>query len=317
MFEILGKVMPIILLFSLGYFIRKKDLVSQENMDAIKIIILNLALPAVLFKTFVAMEFKIEYIMISFLIIILLYIMLLVGKVLNKYKGISHKINPYISTGFCFGLLGIPLFTIGFGEANLGVFSVIGLGHEIFAWCILYPILNFDLNNEKFELKQMVELLKSPIVLSILIGILFNLTGLKRLFFENKLFGGIYDTLEYLGSIATPLMLMIIGFGLKIQSKHIIQTLKMVLIRMVVTLGVGYLFKVIVINQLIEVTPIFNYAYLTFLILPPLYSLPIFVGASGTREDEELANNVVVVYTMLSLVLFVLIALLIAVTSVS
>lgn len=303
--EMLSKVLPIILLFALGYVIRKGSLISKEGIEAIKGVVVNLALPAILFKTFLTMEFELGQVAIPILIILLLSIILIVGRALNKINPIAHKLTPYISSGFCFGLLGIPLFTIVFGEENLAIFSLIGLGHEVFVWCILYPILQFDFNNEKFRFKELIKVFKSAILISIFAGLTLNIIGLKPLFFENPLLKGVYGAIEYLGSVATPLILIAIGFGIEVKKGNIMQTLKLLATRMTLIMVIGYIFKVIVINPIIGVTQIFNYAYFTFLILPPMFSLPMLVGKYGTREDEELANNVVVVSTILSLIIFI------------
>ncbi len=92
--EMLSKVLPIILLFALGYVIRKGSLISKEGIEAIKGVVVNLALPAILFKTFLTMEFELGQVAIPILIILLLSIILIVGRALNKINPIAHKLTP-------------------------------------------------------------------------------------------------------------------------------------------------------------------------------------------------------------------------------
>jgi hypothetical protein len=111
-----------------------------------------------------------------------------------------------------------------------------------------------------------------------------------------------------MANVATPLILLSIGYSMDINKKYMAPTLRLMFVRFVVTFGIGYAFKFLVIDNLFEVTPIMNYAYMTFLMLPPLFSLPLFVGIARTNEDEEIASNAVVSYTAFSLVMFILVA---------
>lgn len=57
----------------------------------------------------------------------------------------------------------------------------------------------------------------------------------------------------------------------------------------------------------------FNYAYFTFLILPPPFSLPIFLTEYGGRyKYRELINNTVMLSTVTSVVIYILFVFLIS-----
>lgn len=304
--EIVSKVIPIILLISLGYFIQVKEIMKQSTIDEMKKVVINISLPAILFMTFLSMELKKEYFLIIIATFILLGIFCLVGVSLNRIKIIAHPLNPFISSGFAFGLLGIPLYATVFGAENLGKISIFGVGHEFFMWFVYFTALKIRFKNTKFSMGDVKGFLKSPIILSIIFGVVFNILGFEILFEKSTLLKGIYGTLRYLANLATPLILIIIGFGLKFNKEYMKQSFRFLILRMGVILTVGYIFKYMVIDRIIAPEPLFNYAYFTFLILPPAFSLPIFVGEYSTNEYKEIANNTVVLSTLASIVIYIL-----------
>lgn len=306
MTDIFAKVIPILLLISLGQYLRHKEILHQSSIDEIKKIVINIALSAVLFLAFISMELKGEYFLVFIIMFLLMHVFYFVGGLLNKIDAISHPLLPFMTSGFTFGLLGIPLFTTVFGIENIGKLSILGVGHEFYVWLLFYPSMAMKFKNQKFSLKTVREILLSPLMISIVLGMTFNITGLGLWIQENPIANGFYTTIQYLANLATPLILIIVGFGLRFNKKYMKQSIKFVVIRMTSILIVGYICKYLIINPVITSDSMFDYAYFTFLILPPPLSLPIFVGAYSTKEHEELANNTVVLNTVVSISVFIL-----------
>lgn len=302
--EIIAKLIPIFLLISIGKYIGYKEYLQQSTIDEIKKIVINVCLSAVLFIAFLTMELKIEYFAVFIIVFILLNILFLIGFGINRIPKLKHPLTPFITSGFTFGLLGIPLFTTVFGIENIGKLSIIGVGHEFFIWLIFYTTMRMRLKQERFSGKVIKEIIRSPLILSIVFGIIFNVAGLGMLINQNPILQGIYVTIEYLANIATPLILIIVGYGLKFNKKYMKQSTRFVMLRMAVAIIIGYAFKYLIINRVMEPDLIFDYAYFTFITLPPPLSLSIFVGAYGTKELEELTNNTVVLNTVVSIAIF-------------
>lgn len=306
MTNIFAKVIPILLLISLGQYLRYKEILHQSSIDEIKKVVIDIALSAVLFIAFINMELKAEYFLVFIIMFILMNIFYFVGGALNRINRLSHPLLPFITSGFTFGLLGIPLFTTVFGIENIGKLSILGVGHEFFVWLLFYPSMAMKFKNQKFSLKTVKEIFQSPLMISIILGMTFNITGLGIWIQENPVVNGFYTTIQYLSNLATPLILIIVGFGLKFDKKYMKQSIKFVMVRMISILTVGYVCKYLIIDRIITADLMFDYAYFTFLILPPPLSLSIFVGAYSTKEYEELANNTVVLNTVVSIAIFIL-----------
>ncbi len=305
MLDIVAKIIPIISLIGIGWHFRYKELIHESTIDEIKSLVVNVSLASVLFITFLNMELKDEYFLVFFMIFILLCILFFIGLVLNKIKLIAHPLIPFIVTGCSFGLFGIPLFSTVFGIENIEKLSILGVGHEFFIWIVFYPFMRFRFNNERFSIKKIGDMIKSPLIMSIFLGITFNVIGLGIKIQNNPITSGLYATLKSLADLATPLILIIVGYGLKLNEKYIKQSIKFVVIRTITILIVGYIFKYLVIDHIMIWDKVFNYAYFTFLILPPPLSLSVFVGAYSTKEYEELINNTVVLNTIASIFIFI------------
>lgn len=305
MTEAITRIIPIILLMIIGIMIQVKNLADNDTMDKLKKGIITLALPALLFMAFMNMELRAEYLVMSAIFIATLYLFYFIGTLINKIKAISHPILPFLMTGFAFGLLGIPLFGGVYGYENLDGLSILGIGHEFFAWFIYFTMVKHKLGAEKFSGKTVINFIKSPLIIAIVLGVVVNLTGIKVLFEEVILLKGIALTLESIGSITTPLMLVIIGYGIRFEKAYMAKSFQLLLIRLVVVLVVGYSVKFLFLDQYTtHLNGYFDMSFYTFMILPPPFTLAIFVSEYSTKENAAVANNTIVLSTLFCVVAF-------------
>lgn len=163
------KILPIIIFFTLGYIFNKKSWIAKDSMADIKKIVINLAMPSVLFKTFLNMEFQSEYLIILLLTPVFLTLFMIGGKLANFIPFLNNRFNPFVSTGYSFGLVGVSMFSIMFGAENMAIFSIIGLAHEFFVWTFYFIILKVSLFDVKVSFKEILKLLCSPIMFSVLL----------------------------------------------------------------------------------------------------------------------------------------------------
>ena len=92
--QIINRVLPILLLLSLGYWIRLKNFLSPPTIEDLRKFVVNITLPAVLFISFLNIELKSAYFVIfgfTFLLCILLFLM---GRFLISQFNIQHEYFP-------------------------------------------------------------------------------------------------------------------------------------------------------------------------------------------------------------------------------
>lgn len=303
--DILPKILPILLLMGLGFILQKKSYFHEEAIGSIKKAIINIFLPSLLFVTFIDMKVRDEYISVFGAILVLLVIFYLVGLLLNKIKFLHHPMLPFVVTATTFGLLGLSLYETVYGSEQLVKMSIIGVGHELFIWFIYLTLLKVQLKKEKVSLGIVKDFIKSPLIIAIVAGIGLNLLGFGGYFHEQPVLLGFYQTLKLLSSVCTPLILLIVGYGLKLNKKYMKLSTKLILVRLVVMVGVGYVYKFFILDNLLPNDTFFNHAFFTFLILPPPMSLPIFTEEFSNKEMGELMNNTVVFNTLLCIGIFI------------
>jgi len=306
MLDGLTKVIPILLLIGLGYLIQVKNWTDETSMHNLKRGILNLGLPAVLFIAFLELELKASYLLISVIIFVLMIVFFLVGELVNRLLRINSPVLAFITTGFAFGLLGIPLFGGVYGLENVGALSIFGIGHEFFAWFVYVTLVKQRLNGEKFSAETIVGFIKAPTIQAIIAGIVMNLLGWRLYFDQIALLKGIYLTISSLATITTPLILIVIGYGIKLEKKYIRPAIQMLAIRLMIVLGIGYLAYRFLIGPIVGGgLSVNDMAFYTFIILPPPFMIAIFVGEYSTKENTAIVSNAVVLATLSCIILFV------------
>ena len=95
------------------------------------------------------------------------------------------------------------------------------------------------------------DLIKNPFIIAVLSGLLINLTGVGEGLFKSIIYNGLLATLDSLGSIVTPLILMILGYELKLNKKYITESAKVVILRLATMLSIGSIIKITILNRLL------------------------------------------------------------------
>ncbi len=302
--EAMPKIIPIILLVTLGYLIQRNQWANDSEMGKIKTGIIQLALPAVLFMTFKDMDLKKEQLFTTLAFFMMMWFVYGVGRVISRFVGEYRELVPFMVTGMAFGVLGIPLYAAVYGMENIGVISIFGVGHESFVWFVYLTLLRKNFTNQSFGRDTIIGFLRSPVIISIIAGVAVNLGGLNSLFETNVLVKGIGLTLTSLGGVTTPLIFIVVGYGIKLEKAFVRPAVKLLLIRYIVLIPTCYLLKYLVIDRIVgDVTPLYNMAFFTFMVLSPPYMSGIFIGAYSSKENTYVTNNVLVLGTVMAVVI--------------
>jgi predicted permease len=295
---------PIVLLIIVGYVLRRTGILSDRGVAEVKTLIVNVALPAVLFVAFLTIEFDSRYLGLFVFMPIVLFGLLGFGYLFERVPGMRRP-TPFLMTGFEFGMLGIGLFGTAYGMEHLGTISVVGLPHELFIWFVFVALLRSRYGGASSLGETLRSFVTSPVIVAIVLGTVLNLTGAKVWITSAVVPSAVIAALEMLGGIVGPLILIVIGHGTRISRKGIGEAAPLVLVRLAVVLAIGIGVVPIVTERVLGLAPIFTHAVFTFLILPPPFIVPLFVP-EDEREDLSFSNNVLSVYTLFSVAVFIL-----------
>mgnify|MGYP007066220233 FL=1 len=274
--QIINQILPILLLISLGIWIRNKEFLAQETVDELRKVVVNIALPAVLFISFLNIELKSSYFIIFVVLFSLCIILFFLGKVIRKQFNIQHSYFPYLMTGFEYGMLAISLFGAAYGLDKIGYIAVIDLGHEIFIWFVFMPLLLIKRDGAQNPKEIVKSFMSAPVVLAILGSLLLNILGMGNLLYELPITGGIMAVLGFLSSLTVPLILIIVGYGVRIDKEGLGEALRMTAIRLAIMIPLAWALNTYLIRNYLALDRFFEIALFTLLIMPPPFIVPLF-----------------------------------------
>ena len=283
MSELFVKLLPIFVLLVIGFFAKQKKLFSDSFIQGLKVLIINIALPAVLFDAFSTMTLQLSYLLLFVLIFIYCILLYGLGYGLHKLfpKIFKRLYTKGYMTGFEFGMIGVGLFGAIWGMDQLPVIMLIGFGHELFIW-FFYAIVISRTTNKSFSLAEtMGHFLKTPTIIAIVLGVVVNLTGVREMMNENMVGQSLLAVIGFLKPLTSPLILIVIGYTMVFYRTHLREIVVYVLSRNVLVLGLGALFLFAIKQFVHGLEPLFTTAFYAFVLLPAPYILPLYI------QDEE------------------------------
>jgi hypothetical protein len=141
------------------------------------------------------------------------------------------------------------------------------------------------------------------VVIAILLGILFNVLGWRQALGSLPVTGAVMATLGFLANLTIPLILIIVGYGIKLDRRGLGEASRLVSIRLAILLPLAFLLNTFVVRGLFGLGKAYEIALFTLLILPPPFIIPLFMRPE-LLEEKRYVNNVLTLYTVVSILLF-------------
>lgn len=300
---IINRVLPILLLLGLGYWIRRSQFLAASTIDDLRSMAVNLALPSVLFISFLEIELEAKYLVIFVVLFGLCIALYGLGLWLKTRLKVQYIYFPFMMTGFEYGMLGVSLFGGAYGLDNIGYIAVVDLGHEIFIWFVFLALLLRQRDNVQTPAQLAGSFLRSPVIIGILAGLLFNALDARDFLFDSAVTGGIINTMNFLSALTVPLILIIVGYGIKIDRAAINDAAAIIIIRLVILIPLAILLNIVLIDGLLELEEGFQAALFTLMILPPPFIIPLYMRPD-LDDERRYINNVLTLYTVVTIVIF-------------
>ena len=304
MTEIINRVLPIILLIALGFLTRRTGFIAPATVGDLRKIVVNLALPAVIFTAFVNVSLEsrdLVIVVVTFLLGVVLYIL---GRALQPRFGARHEYFPFLMTGFEAGMLGISLYGAAYGLEYVGSFAVVDLGQEIFIWFVFLALLLAKRDGTQNPRALFGSFIRSPVVIAIIAGIGLNLVGARDLLYDAPVVGGVMNSLGFLGNLTVPLILLIVGYGIQLNRQGINEASKPVAVRAAILLPLALVLPPLLMGNLLGADDHAQAALFTLLILPPPFIIPLYMK-QGVKDEQRYVNNVLSLYTLVTIVAFI------------
>jgi predicted permease len=304
MSDIISRVLPILLLIALGFWLRRSSFISECTIGDLRKLVVNIALPAVLFTSFLEIEFDPSDAAVVVGVFVLCVALYGVGLALRGRFGGGHEYFPFLMTGFESGMLGISLFGSAYGLSKVGYFAVVDLGHELFIWFVFLALLLARRDGIQRPAQLLGAFIRSPVIIAILAGIGASLLGMRDVLYDGPIVGGVMNTLVFLATLTVPLILLIVGYGIQLDRRGIREAIPAVALRLAILLPLAIVLPVLLANSLLGGNEYSRAALFTLLILPPPFIIPLYMKP-GMPEERRYVNNVLSLYTVVSIAIFV------------
>ena len=82
---IVSKLLPVFLMITLGYLLRKLKFFRESTIDSLKKLVINIGLPSLLFTAFSTVSFKSKYLLLFIMMFSICVLLLFIGNILKKY----------------------------------------------------------------------------------------------------------------------------------------------------------------------------------------------------------------------------------------
>lgn len=308
MSDVVARLIPLILLLSVGALTRRIGLLDDRGVGALRNLVVNVALPSVLFVAF--LETTIEAGDIGVVVGVFAFCVALygVGLLLRRSVGGGRDYFPFLMTGFEAGMLGISLFGSVFGVAAIGTFAVVALGHEFFIWFAFLALLLRKRDGAGSAADLAKAFFSNPAIVAILLGIAGSMLGLDESM-EGPIWEGLLGTLGFLGAMTVPLILLIVGHGIRFDVAGLREAAPTVLVRSVILMPLAVLAAWGA--SALGADPLTQAAVFTLLILPPPFIVPLYMPEGHT--ERAYVTTTLSAYTLVTVAAFVSYALVVGV----
>lgn len=307
--EAFSKVLPVILLFILGAFLRKTHFLDESTVSGLKKLVVNVTLPAALFLAMAGVNLEARHLAIVGSVFAGCALAPLIGRLVGRPLGLPSPYFPPLMTGFEAGMMGYAIFGAVYGAANIYNFAVIDLGHVIFIFFVLVPFVQRLSTGAATFGQMLLGFLKTPVIVAIFLGILFNRLGLESTLRAWPPSEAVLRTLELLGAVTTPLIALAIGYEVRVQRGMLLKPAQTIALRLSLWLPAGLLLNALVVGPLFPGDRLLQAAVMTMFVLPPPFVIPLFMS-KASHEERTFVVNTLSLATLVTLIAFTVITVL-------
>ncbi len=295
-------ILPVLLMLPVGMICRKTGVIKKAGVDGLKALVVNITLPAVLFKAFYSTTYTTANIIITVTMFAVCLAALGIGFLFKRAARLPMRTSPFLMTGFEAGMLGYALYTLLFGAENISSFAMVDLGQVLFVFTVFLSLLKKDESGSFGQtLKSMA---KSPVLVSIVLGVIIGATGLGAQLGSSPAGDIVSHAFDFIAAPTAVVILFVVGYELQFSLAGIGAALAAVFSRFAVMalLGAAVIFGL---GALMPMSENLKWAFVLMFMLPPPYVLPVYVS-----DDSESAfvSTTLSLSTVLSLAAFAVIA---------
>ena len=308
--EILQTILPVVIMLGIGMICRSRKIISREGIGALKSVVVNIALPAVLLGAFATTKYTFMDVVIPLMMFGICVAAWALGKCAARLFHLTSRFVPFLTTGFEAGMLGYALFNMLYGSDRVADFARIDLGQVLFVFTLYKILLGLSGNEAEGAVGKpagpvgkmpdsarnpslaalLREMLLSPIIIAIAAGVLLGATGIYQAMASSGI-SRIFDACtDFVSAPTSAIILLTIGYDLVLGDIPWASTLKVVAVRFVIMMILRTC--LIAVLHLIWPGAALDAAINVMFLLPPPFVLPVFADDADQRVYVSSALSV-------------------------
>jgi hypothetical protein len=300
--SVVKMILPVLLMLPIGMICRKTGIVKKSGADGLKALVVNITLPAILFKAFYSATYSTDIIVITITMFTVCVAALGLGFLFKRITRSSMHTSPFLMTGFEAGMLGYALYTLLFGAEKVAFFAMVDLGQVLFVFTVFLSLLK---KSEGGAFGQtLISMVKSPVLISTILGVIVGATGLGALISGGPAGEIISYAFEFIAAPTAVVILFVVGYELLFTRACFAPSLAIAAARLAVMalLGAAVLFGL---SAMLPMDNALKWAFVLIFTLPAPYVIPVYVQ---DEKERAFASASLSLSTVLSLAAFAVIA---------
>ena len=297
----LSTLFPVFFMIILGMIARIKGFISPEQKEGANHIVFNVLFPILIFNVLFTAKIESSAILIVLYVLIAFTLALVLGKCITKFTGkeVGH-ISPYLLTTCEGGNVALPLYT-----------SIVGvdIAGTVIAFIII-PVLVAKATSGNTSTKELLKtIFTNSFVIAVMLGLVLNLLGAYDMLSQTAFIDVYTNTIQQATAPIVSLILLIIGYNLKINKDTLGSLLKLV--------GVRIVFYIFVIAGFFVFFPhlmadkIYMMAVLIYFMCPT--GFPMLISPlNKSEEDEDFTAAFISLFMVITLIVYTCVVLFIA-----
>lgn len=283
-------ILPVVVMLLIGMICRRRELITREGINALKSVVVNITLPAVLLSAFATTRYTFMDVVVPLIMFFVCFAAWLLGKAGARVFHLESRFVPFLTTGFEAGMLGYALFGMLYGSGRTAEFARIDLGQVLFVFTLYKVLLGLE-GQEQTRFGTLVkEMLFSPIIVAIAAGVLIGATGLYQALVPTGISGIFTACTDFISAPTSAIILLTIGYDLVLNDVPWRETGKVVALRYGIMLMLGIVF-ITLLNALWPEAGL-TQAVMVMFLLPPPFVLPVFADDARQRVYVSSALSV-------------------------
>jgi len=284
-----------IFIISLGYILKRGNIIKEKDGEGLSRIIFNLTLPSIIIVTFSDITLESSLFLLIFIgflygVLIGFFGLFVFRKKQRNIKGMLGMMVP----GLNIGLFAYPLVEAIFGKAGITYFGMLDVGNAFIVFGLSYLIGSFYSKEDvKLDFKTVVtKMSKSIPLMTYIIVVIINLIGLT-------LPSVIVDVADIISGANMPLSLLLLGIYLNFSFDK--SYVKLMLQYLGLRYGVGLLLGILCFF-VFPFDEMFKYTVLLGFLLPTSMSaLPYSVEFEYNQKFVGTLSNLTIIISFILL----------------